>query len=239
MLVYWKGFSGGRLLAQIHGSALYRASLPGLLSSCVYLLLVHYSPSQLKLELDHPYAIGVLISGVMLMLVFRSNHSYQRYWDACGSVQKMLSKWLDATVHTAACHMQCKHYDKIRPISTMEMSEESPFSININGKKQNGHSSKGTYFRSHSKTECSITGNGSVTRTNKSNNPPQRQRPQLERRCSIDLSAFDVMNDYEDTLLTNIPNTVRSDRLDGGWGLLRNTSNYNQTVIPTASWVRK
>lgn len=224
MLVYWKGFSGGRLLAQIHGSALYRASLPGLLSSCVYLLLVHYSPSQLKLELDHPYAIGVLISGVMLMLVFRSNHSYQRYWEACGSVQKMLSKWLDATVHTAACHMQCKHYDKIRPMSTMEMSEES----------------EGAHFRSHSKTECSITGNGSVTRTNKSNNPPQRQRPQLERRCSIDLSAgIDVMNDYEDTLLTNIPNTVRSDRLDGGWGLLRNTSNYYQTVIPTASWVRK
>jgi len=196
MLVYWKGFSGVNLLLKILGSAMYRASFPGMVSVLIYLLMVHYKLFAPK-ELQHAYASGVLIESVVLILVFRSNHSYQRYWEACGNVHLMMSKWLDATAHTAAFHMQCRHYDGIRPLSTMEMIK---ISKQENGFKR-GILKRQPTFRRLNSPDCSI-------------NPIER------KRTIVEMDGFELMDDYENTLLTNLPGMIKSGRLDGGWGLL-------------------
>ena len=63
------------------------------------------------------------MTGVSFLIVFRANYGYQRYWEACGAVHQMMSKILDATVHTAAFHMQCSLYDGIKPPSFFDHPE--------------------------------------------------------------------------------------------------------------------
>jgi len=68
-----------------------------------------------KKMIEHPYGIGVLISSISFLIIFRANHGYQRYWNACGDVHHMMSKWLDAAVSTGVYHLQQSHYDCIKP----------------------------------------------------------------------------------------------------------------------------
>lgn len=196
MLVYWKSFSGVALLIQIHGSAIYRASFPAMLSAGVYLLLVYYNICHQGI--NHPYAMGGLISSAVLMLVYRLNHSYERCWEACSAVQLMTSKWLDAAVHTATFHMQCKHYDKIRPFSTMP-----PSSININGKKKNGSleslGKRQPFIKEHSAGNCSINGvfNDEDTLLTNSNNTARPDR--LDGGWGL---LYDMNNHDQDSIHT-------------------------------------
>ena len=122
MIQYNKGAFGVNLLFRLYGSATYRAFIPGFCSVLIYLLVrfayrERSTSSRLSDDLDHPYAIGVLVSGASLLIVFRANFSYSRYWEAITSIHQSLSKWMDATVHTASYHMQCSHYDAIKPPS--------------------------------------------------------------------------------------------------------------------------
>lgn len=134
MIQYYKGALGINLLFRFHGSGLYRAMIPGLLSTCLYLLInLQFRKNQavtqtntkeeMEDDLSHPYAVGVLVSSVSFLIVFRANFAYQRYWDACGSVFHLMSKWLDATTHTASYHMQSAHYKHIRPPSFFDYPE--------------------------------------------------------------------------------------------------------------------
>ena len=83
MIDYFKGIYGLNLLARVHGSALYKGSLVGLLSVLVYLLID--LPWNKDDDLDHPYGVGVLVSSVSFLIIFRANYGYQRYWEACVS----------------------------------------------------------------------------------------------------------------------------------------------------------
>lgn len=74
-------------------------------------------------DLQHPYAIAVLVSCTTFLIVFRANQGYSRYWEAAGSIHQMMSKWLDATIHTGCYHMQCAHYDAIKPPSFFDYPE--------------------------------------------------------------------------------------------------------------------
>ena len=83
MIDYFKGIYGLNLLARVHGSALYKGSLVGLLSVLVYLLIdLRWNKGD---DLDHPYGVGVLVSSVSFLIIFRANYGYQRYWEACVS----------------------------------------------------------------------------------------------------------------------------------------------------------
>jgi hypothetical protein len=123
MIQYFKGAFGLNLLFRVHGSAVYRGMIPGLVSVGVYLAMAYSrcfeDCNDLNGENDtgHPYAVGVLVSSVSFLIVFRANQGYNRYWEACGAVHHMMSKWLDATTHTSCYHMQCDHYKKIKPPS--------------------------------------------------------------------------------------------------------------------------
>jgi len=116
MIEYYKGTYGFNLLYRVHGSAVYKALIPGLVSVMIFMIIRQvYRDKVVEENLDHPYAVGVLVSSVSFLIVFRANHGYQRYWEACGAVHQMMSKWMDTTVQTAAFHMQCDHYNKIKP----------------------------------------------------------------------------------------------------------------------------
>jgi len=118
MIQYHRSAFGLNLLLRAHGSAVYRGSVMGFLSM-IFLIIVrktwegphHRTPD----ELDHPYAVGVLVATLTFLLVFRAQSAYGRYWEACGGVYHMMSKWMDATTHTAVYHMQCDHYNHVKP----------------------------------------------------------------------------------------------------------------------------
>ena len=123
MIQYNKGAFGLNLLFRLHGSAVYRAMFPGFLGVMIYLFIRFFwrnNGTELSDDLGHPYAVGVLVGSVSFLIVFRANHGYSRYWEACGAVHQCLSKWMDAVTHTACYHMQCDHYIPIKPPSYFE-----------------------------------------------------------------------------------------------------------------------
>ena len=124
MIEYFKGAYGINLLQRAHGSAAYKAVLPGLLSLAVYFVLENNSwyngagdESSGRRAVSHPAAASVLLSAIAFIIIFRANHSYQRYWGACGDVHQMMSKWLDAITHAGSYHMQASHFDAVKPPS--------------------------------------------------------------------------------------------------------------------------
>ena len=105
MIDYFKGIYGINLLFRIHGSALYKGSLVGILSLGVYLAIVlrwnengliyannseesgfQHTALNFDMSLDHPYGVGVLVGSVTVLIIFRANSGYQRYWEACVSM---------------------------------------------------------------------------------------------------------------------------------------------------------
>lgn len=133
MITYDKTAFGLNLIFRVHGSAVYRAVIPGLLSVLCLFMFRGFRNSwdgsfeqvfgRLENDLQHPYAVGVLVSSTTFLIVFRINNAYNRYWEAAGGVHHMMSKWLDATIHTACYHMQCAHYDQIKPPSFFDYPE--------------------------------------------------------------------------------------------------------------------
>ena len=119
MIDYFKGAYGINLLFRVHGSALYKGSMGGILAVLIYLLIElewnKNSRGRVSDDLDHPYGVGVLVSSVSLLIIFRANFGYQRYWEGCGAITHCMSKWMDATMHLAVFHLQSKEYDDICP----------------------------------------------------------------------------------------------------------------------------
>lgn len=143
MIEYYKGAYSLNLLARAHGSATYKAILPGILSIVVYLLLatqwnVDDTFADDEKPLRHPYAAGVLVSTVSFIIIFRANNSYQRYWEACGAVHTMMSKWLDAVVHTGQYHLQCKHFDGIKPPTYFDHQDLNRYHLTRDREREEG-----------------------------------------------------------------------------------------------------
>lgn len=140
MIEYSRGPFGLSLLFRWNGSALIKAFIPGLFSVALYLSLyyslVDYakeyyhalfaedatSPETVQNKeetmvdyLNHPYAIGVLIASTSLLITFRANYGYQRYWEGVTAVHSMMSKFMDATVHAGVFHLQSDNFKSMRP----------------------------------------------------------------------------------------------------------------------------
>lgn len=133
MIQYHKGAFGLNLLWRLHGSAVYRAFFPGLMSVAVFLLIrLIYREKDNEDDLSHPYAVGVLVGSVSFLIVFRANHGYTRYWEAATSVHSMMSKWMDVSTHTMCFHLQSEHYEKIKPPSYHTIPELNDFFLTRN-----------------------------------------------------------------------------------------------------------
>ena len=77
----------------------------------------------MKSEILHPYAAGLLVSGITFLIIFRMTQSYGRYWEATTAVYRMQSKWMDATIHTGDFHLQSAQYDSIKPPSFKDYAQ--------------------------------------------------------------------------------------------------------------------
>lgn len=120
MITYERSAFGLNLLFRINGSATYRSVIPALAGVAVVWAIRKISPeytAEREVLIDHPYVVGVVVSGITFLIVFRASQGYSRYWEAVSSTYGMMSKWMDATVHTASYHMQSKHYENIKPPS--------------------------------------------------------------------------------------------------------------------------
>jgi predicted membrane chloride channel (bestrophin family) len=116
MIQYQKGIFNINLLYRLHGSAIYRAALvPGILSVVIYLLIVYLYPDENLI--DDPTPVSLLVGSVAFLIIFRVNNSYDRYWEACGNVFAMTTRWVDAAAHTACYHLQSEQYNSIKPPS--------------------------------------------------------------------------------------------------------------------------
>jgi predicted membrane chloride channel (bestrophin family) len=227
MITYYKGAYGTNLLFQFHGSAVYRAVLPGLLSVLVFWLIRRrVQVNELGEDIpsfNHPYAVGVLVGSVSFLIVFRVNNSYQRYWEACGNVHQMMSKWLDATTHTFCFHMQCDHYDDIKPPSYFDYPE-------LNNCFLTRYRERGLGSSSEKLSQVEIlrtTRRRAVTKSIERVDKKSRFGSFLDE---ADLSAF---KEEDPTPLTG------PRRLDGGWGGLfpgPETTFYNKNVKWNEDW---
>ena len=107
MITYDRSAFGLNLVFRVHGSAAYRAVIPGALSVVVLLLIRYFrngdgtfDSDHADNDLQHPYAVGILVASTTFLIVFRANQGYNRYWESAGAILHMMSKWLDATIHT-------------------------------------------------------------------------------------------------------------------------------------------
>jgi len=80
MITYSKGAYGLNLLSRVHGSAVYKAVIPGFISMLIYFAyqLIYGGSTDPIENLDHPYVIGVIVTSVSFIIIFRTNNSYQR-----------------------------------------------------------------------------------------------------------------------------------------------------------------
>jgi len=164
MIEYGKGVFGVRLLFQIHGSALTKTIIPSLLSVVLYFVFLHMYDKDNKTEqgyeglpgLEHPYAVGVLMTGASFLIVFRANFGYERYWEACGSVHNMMSKWLDASVHTIVFHMQCSHFDEMKPPSFFDHPQLMKMQLTVDRQNLKAPSIKESVLKSINEIDSSI-----------------------------------------------------------------------------------
>lgn len=119
MIRYPEGAFGFQILFRLHGSAVFKAVMPALLSSAIYLVLFHASDLEEEGNeiMDHPYPMGALVGAFTFLLSFRANFAYNRYWEAFTAVHQMHSKWLDVGIYLASFHLQSSRYDSIKPPS--------------------------------------------------------------------------------------------------------------------------
>jgi len=125
MIKYNSGSFGFSILYRIHGSAVYKALLPSLISSAIFLALfesVDLQSEENRLFL-HPYPMGALVSALAFLLAFQANFSYNRYWESITAVHMAHSKWLDVGMELASFHLQAKLYDNRRPPAFGEYPE--------------------------------------------------------------------------------------------------------------------
>ena len=79
MIIYNKGAFGLNLIARFRGSAVYKSITPGIFSVLFFNFLQWiYSGSTDPEDLDHPYVIGVIVTSISFIIIFRTNNAYQR-----------------------------------------------------------------------------------------------------------------------------------------------------------------
>ncbi|CAK9074104.1 Alkaline phosphatase [Durusdinium trenchii] len=100
MITYNKGCFGFWLLLRITGTTWPGALAPGFLAAGISIFLGLYDETDVVMRnrdgfLGHPYAFQLFAVVVGLLVAFKTQSAYSRYWEAAGALQNMASKWLD------------------------------------------------------------------------------------------------------------------------------------------------
>jgi predicted membrane chloride channel (bestrophin family) len=216
MIQYDRSPFGISTLCRMHGSAVYRATIPGF-ASVIFIVLIHELWLERPIyqekdnELGHPYAIGVLVGTITFLLVFRTQQAYARYWEACSSVYQMMSKWMDASSHTAVYHLQCDHYDHIRPPSFYDYPH---LNAEFLTRDRETHDPNSTGLMESMRMQKRAT-TKSIEQIETCRLAPAKPKKKVWERRSSDTKS-ESSSRGEDT-----PVPLESDpRLDGNWGAL-------------------
>lgn len=204
MITYHKSFLNIGLIFRVNGSPIFRAFIPAIISTIIfYIVETHFSVNDDYL--DHPYGVGVLISSISFIVVFRANYGYQRYWGACGHVHHMTSKWLDAVTHTGVFHMQQSHYDNMKPPSYYDHHDLN-------------------YLHLKRDREVEPTNRGRKTALDVSQRAKSHSIEPIEDSFSYP-DQSDINEIYASTSTATKSNFLMSKgRLDGGWGMIKGDS---------------
>mmetsp|Transcript_12238 Transcript_12238/g.23038 ORF Transcript_12238/g.23038 Transcript_12238/m.23038 type:complete len:453 (-) Transcript_12238:18-1376(-) len=100
MIRYKKTWNGLFIVVRWAGTAWPHGIPPGCLAAAISLTLSHWEAADGKIRdretfVGHPYAFRLFAYLLGVLMVFRTNFAYHRYWEAMGMVQAMGSKWLD------------------------------------------------------------------------------------------------------------------------------------------------
>ena len=132
MIAYEQMLFGFRDLTRIHGSALYKAAVPAMMST-IFLAVLDVgvdAPKPLVVDgqlavmplMGHPYAVGAIVVFFSFLLTFRLNFAYGRYMEGATAVHLMVSKWLDCAMTLASFHYQSNQFFNIKPPTYGEKS---------------------------------------------------------------------------------------------------------------------
>ena len=98
MLIFRKG-TAWYLMFRVSGSAIPKASIAGLCSAIVTLLIEFLVPHEyMDRLLQHPYPFQPFAYVAAFALVFRTNVAYNRYWECTTAITMFASKFGDALV---------------------------------------------------------------------------------------------------------------------------------------------
>jgi len=100
MITYSKSLGGFWLIFRCIGTSWPSGIIPGLVASAISLILGYLEdvddvvrpPSDF---ISNTYAFQLFAYLLGILMVFRTNFAYNRYWEAVGMVQAMAAKWLD------------------------------------------------------------------------------------------------------------------------------------------------
>lgn len=209
MIQYFKGAFGLNLLLRIHGSAVYRGMIPGIVSVGVFLAMATTHEE----STSHPYSVGVLVSSVSFLIIFRANQGYNRYWEACGNIHHMMSKWLDATTHTACYHMQCDHYKKIKPPSYFDYPNlNRDFLTRDRERHADSAMSSGRLSMAYARSE-----HKSIESVSKENAKRARKRNKIHGSSRMNRSEPSLTSSRDSLTEDEAIPLVGKKGLDGGW----------------------
>lgn len=185
-----------------------------------------------RVLVNHPYAVGVLVSSVSFLIIFRANYAYQRYWEACSNIHQLISKWSDATTFTAIFHMQCDYYDTMRPPNYFEYGILNELRLNRNRDKSREISRFWVSESSHNNDDdvnvseqSPEKDNTIIAEQNDAEHGGSKHKPTtstLRRRCRYHTSINNETNEELDH--TKNESLVGEPRYDGGYGLLYNNN---------------
>lgn len=100
MIRYTKGWFGINLIFRIAGTSWPYGVVPGAISCAISIVLAYWKEADSTIRdrpefIDHPYGFQLFAYLLGVVIVFRTNFAYQRYWEAMGALQGMAAKWLD------------------------------------------------------------------------------------------------------------------------------------------------
>lgn len=169
------------------------------------------------LRIRDPFTVEVLLLGVSFVMVFRVHVAYTRYWEALSSIYIMMSKWMDVTMHAVSFHLQCRHYDRIKPPSFFDYPHLNRFGL-TRDRIQTRHAARtaslgditGGTNASNLNNNCCTNNGQSEPQPHPHPSPP----PQQTRAMHAPFHAAPI--------------------LDGNWGMLFNDgkSTYSQPDDP-------
>lgn len=218
MIEYYKGAFNFNLLFRVHGSAVYRAMLTGLIAVGFHIwLTLSYDVAE---PLGHPTAIGTLVGSITLLIVFKANQAYIRHWEAYTAVFSMMSRFQDALHQMVSYHMQCDHYIGMRPPSYFDHFELNNCFLTRDRERYHELSE-------HKDVKVARSIRKSINYVN-----DEKKQRQSQRWDSFEQEAMVVESERVDDF--DEPEQLHTTtRLDGGWGKLFPNK---RTKRPTATY---